>query len=30
MAREGQLIVEELIFNDYTSMVTQWLRIKAD
>lgn len=29
MAREGRLIVEELIFNDYTSMVTQWLRIKA-
>ena len=29
MAREGQLIVEELIFNDYTSMVTQWLRLKA-
>ncbi len=30
MAREGRLIVEELIFNDYTSMVTQWLRAKAD
>ena len=29
MAREGQLIVEELIFNDYTSMITQWLRVKA-
>lgn len=29
MAREGQLRVEELIFNDYTSMVTQWLRTKA-
>ena len=29
MAREGRLIVEELVFNDYTSMVTQWLRTKA-
>ncbi len=29
MAREGRLIVEELVFNDYTSMVTQWLRAKA-
>jgi len=25
MAKEGQLIVEELIFNDYTLLVAQWL-----
>ena len=25
MAKEGQLIIEELIFNDYTLLVAQWL-----
>ena len=30
MAREGRLIAEELIFNDYTLMVAQWLETKDD
>ena len=30
MAKEGQLIVEELIFNDYTLLVAQWLENDAD
>ena len=29
-ARECHLTVEDLIFNDYTLMVTRWLRTKAD
>ena len=29
MAKEGQLIVEELIFNDYTLLVAQWLESKG-
>ena len=29
MARECQLTVEDLIFNDYTLVVTRWLKIKA-
>ena len=30
MAKEGQLIVEELIFNDYTLLVAQWLESKGN
>ena len=29
-AREARLIVEELIFNDYTLLVAQWLESKGD
>ncbi len=29
-AREARLIPEELIFNDYTLLVAQWLEIKGD
>ena len=29
-AREARLILEELIFNDYTLLVAQWLEIKGD
>lgn len=30
MAREGRLIVEELIFRDYTMMIAQWLDTKGN
>ena len=30
MAREGRLIVEELVFNDYTLLDAQWLESKGD
>jgi hypothetical protein len=29
-AREARLIAEELIFNDYTLLVAQWLKSKGD